>query len=203
MKKCKDILSLRPTQLAYGMLEVQAKVQELRKMRGGKLKKFLKDNAVNVVIGPDGTTFIVDGHHRVSACWIAEIKKIYIEIKHDYSKSHLSYKEFWKEMHKNRWCHLYDQFGDGPRCPLYLPQDIRGMADDPYRALAWLVKESGGFEDSSDPFANFKWAGYFRKHKLLDNQFEIKMEAAVKKALKFCHSRGAKRLPGYNPKRVK
>jgi hypothetical protein len=42
----------------------------------------------------------------------------------------------------------YCQFGEGPRKPLYLPRDIRGLADDPYRSLAWFVRKAGGFDPS-------------------------------------------------------
>jgi hypothetical protein len=41
-----DLLSLRPTQFALGMLEVETKVRKLRKLSDDELKDYLKEHPV-------------------------------------------------------------------------------------------------------------------------------------------------------------
>ncbi len=73
----------------------------------------------------------------------------------DYSRSKLTYHRFWQRMAREKRADLFDQFGGGPRDQLYLPTDIRGMADDPYRSLAWMARKAGGYENSPETFAEF------------------------------------------------
>jgi len=195
-----NILDLKPTQMAFGLLEVELKIKKLRKLMRAKnfdLKASLKDHSVSVVIAPNKEAYIVDGHHRTSAIWMLGIKKVYVKILADYSRSDLSYHQFWKVLEMKNWTHLFDQCGHGPHSPLYLPQDIRGMGVDPYRDLAYLVRSAGGFEQTTVPFAEFEWANFFRRSQLLDPAFELNFDRAQKKALKLAKSSAAKKLPGY------
>jgi Putative ParB-like nuclease len=43
-----------------------------------------------------------------------------------------------------------------------LPRTLEAMADDPYRSLAWFVRQKGGFCKSPKEFAEFDWADRFR-----------------------------------------
>ena len=58
--------------------------------------------------------------------------------------------------------HLLDQFGLGPHEPRLLPEDIRGLADDPYRSLAWALRHAGAYEKTDLAFSEFKWADFLR-----------------------------------------
>lgn len=100
-------------------------------------------------------------------------------------------------MKKEHHCYPYDQFGEGPRSPLYLPIDVRGMADDPYRSLAWMVRKEGGYENSNETFAEFQWADLFRKHRLLESTGRSGFQRALHRAVRLAQSREAKDLPGY------
>jgi hypothetical protein len=100
-------------------------------------------------------------------------------------------------MKKKKWTHLYDQFGQGPHDPLYLPEDITGLADDPYRSLAWIVRLEKGYKNTSIPFADFEWANYFREKKLLHCKFERDFRGVTAKAVKLALSSEAKKLPGF------
>jgi hypothetical protein len=201
MKSIK-ILDLKCSQMALGMLEVQEKAKNYLKLKKSKLIKELKNKPVCVVKSPKGTFYIIDGHHRTCALWLIEKKKVPIKIKKDFSKARMTYKQFWHYMKMHRYTHLYDQFGDGPHAPLYLPQDVRGLGDDPYRSLSWLVQVAGGYEKTNFPFAEFLWANFFRKYKLLHNHFFLNFAGAQKKALALAHSSAAKNLPGYiDPKK--
>ncbi len=92
-------------------------------------------------------------------------------------------------MLKNRTSYPYCQFGQGPRKEYYLPNDIRGLADDPYRSLAWFVRKAGAFENSEKNFAEFTWANFFRSKKLpgygkLNLSKQAKVKTAVRKRMK-------------------
>jgi len=155
------ILDLKPTQFAVGFVEIDEKVKELKKLRANarrkKIAKKLAKKPVPIVVSPWGESCIIDGHHFVLECWHLGVKKLRCEIVHDFSASHLTYPMFWRRLSKLGYAHLYDQFGDGLRSAFYLPNDVRGLADDPYRSLAWLVRKEGGYAKSDAKFAEFEW----------------------------------------------
>jgi hypothetical protein len=115
----------------------------------------------------------------------------------DLSRSKMSYASFWKWMFKSRNSYPFCQFGEGPRKALYLPRDIRGVADDPYRSLAWFVRKAGAFENSDRNYAEFKWANFFRARRLLDRNGLTELPRALPKAVKIAQSPAAKGLPGF------
>ena len=203
MAKRIPVLSLRPTQMALGMLEVRERVKELSRLDGGGLKRSVRKSEISVVIAPDKGAYVVDGHHHAYAFWSVGVKKVYFRVLKDYSATSLSHGGFWKKMRANGWAHLYDQFGHGPRDPVYLPDDVRGMSDDPYRSLAWLVERENGFERSPAPFAGFRWAAFFRRRRLLHDRFVRDFEAVLPRAIKAARSRAARRLPGFLGSRKK
>lgn len=191
------ILDLKPTQFAIGMREVDDKVKQFRRMKKSDIKKEAKKNPACVVISPNGEHFLIDGHHRTLAMWLMGFRKVPYIVKKDFRKSATSYKEFWRMMNVQKWSHLHDQFGMGPHDPLYLPKDIRAVSDDPYRSLAWMVRDQGGFKKSKHWFTDYEWANYFRKKHLLREQFDLDYAKACKKALRIAQSPAAKKLPGY------
>ncbi len=71
----------------------------------------------------------------------------------------------------------------------------RGVADDPYRSLAWFVRKSGAFENSTRNFAEFKWANFFRDRRLLDRDGPAGMPRALLKAVALAQSPAAKSYP--------
>ncbi len=196
MKKV-NVLSLKPTQFAVGMLEVDEKIAIAKAFSKKERKKYVDENPVPVVVGPDGDYYIVDHHHFLCVCYHTDIKKVRVKIVEDKTKSKLDYENFWQWMFKSRNAYPFCQFGEGPRKALYLPRDIRGLADDPYRSLAWFVRKAGAFENSDRNFAEFQWANFFRKHELLDHKGLIAMPEALIQAVKLAQSKAAKKLPGY------
>lgn len=196
MKKVK-VLDLKPTQFAVGMLEIDEKIKTATSFNKKERKTFVDDSPVPVVIGPDGHLYVVDRHHFLCVCYHVGIEKIRIEVVKDLSSEDLTYLQFWKWMRKTRNAYPYCQFGEGPRSEIYLPKDIRGLADDPYRSLAWFVRKAGAFENSEKNFAEFSWANFFRKKKLLDSAGMAGFEKALMKAVKLAQSSEAKKLPGY------
>jgi len=80
--------------------------------------------------------------------------------------------------------------------PVLLPEKIKMLQDDPYRSLAWLVRKNGGYKKTAIPFAEFKWARYFRKKiKLSGKKHAIK--DALPLALELARDPEAENLPGY------
>ena len=198
-----NILDLKPTQFAVGMLEVDEKLKEIQKLKKPELKKFVKENPVPVVLSPEGEIFIVDKHHFLCICYQMGIDKVKINVIHDLTGKKMSYPSFWKWMTQSRNMYPFCQFGEGPREALYLPRDIRGLADDPYRSLAWFVRKAGAFENSEKNFAEFRWANFFRSKKLLDKHGPRGLAAALPKAVKLAQSAAAKDLPGFDKLNLK
>jgi hypothetical protein len=197
MKHRQRILNLRPTQFAVGMLEVDEKINLVRKYGKKQLQVYIDDNPVPVVAGPDKNLYVVDHHHFLVVCYHLGVKKVRIDIVKDLSKREMTYAQFWKWMFKSRHAYPFCQFGEGPRKALYLPKDIRGLADDPYRSIAWFVRKAGAFENSDRNFAEFKWANFFRKLRLLDRTGLVGLPGALVKAVALAQSPAAKNLPGF------
>jgi hypothetical protein len=52
VKNHKRVLSLKPTQFAVGILEVQEKIEEMKKLDSRQLRKFVKQTPIPVVTAP-------------------------------------------------------------------------------------------------------------------------------------------------------
>jgi hypothetical protein len=197
MKKRQPVLKLKPTQFAVGMLEVDEKIAIVQGYGKKQIRDYIDENPVPVVISPWRDLYLVDHHHFLAVCYYVGIKKVRVRVVKDLSKRKMSYIGFWKWMLKSRNSYPFCQFGEGPRKALYLPRDIRGLADDPYRSLAWFVRKAGGFENSERNFAEFKWANFFRARGLLDRNGLKELPQALPKAVKLAQSPAARRLPGF------
>lgn len=197
MKKRRKLLELRPTQFAVGMLEVDEKIATLSTYSKKKLKDFVDSTPVPAVLSPQGELCVVDHHHFLVVCYHLGIKKVRVEVVEDLSEMKMSYQQFWKWMSEKRNMYPFCQFGEGPRSALYLPRDIRGLADDPYRSLAWYVRKAGAFENSDRNFAEFQWANFFRKKGLLDERGLLGMPEALLEAVRLAQTPEAKHLPGF------
>lgn len=196
MKK-QSIFRLKPTQFAVGMLEIDEKIELVRTFNQKKRRRYVDESPVPVVKSPQGDLYIVDHHHFLFVCYHVGIKKVRVEVIKDLSRSKMSYVEFWRWMFKNGRAYPFCQFGEGPRKALYLPRDIRGLADDPYRSLAWFVRKAGAFENSEKNFAEFQWANFFRSRRLLDREGHDGMAGALQKAIKLAQQPAASKLPGF------
>jgi hypothetical protein len=197
MKKMQKILSLKPTQFAVGMLEVDEKLALALKLSKKQRKDYIKGTEVPVVLSPYGEMYITDHHHFLCVCYHLRVEKVKVKIIADHSGKKMTFQQFWKWMDRQRSVYPYCQFGEGPRQPLYLPKDIRGLADDPYRSLAWFVRKAGAFENSDKNFAEFQWANFFRSKKLLDRGGLWAFPRALVQATKLAQSPEAKHLPGF------
>jgi hypothetical protein len=193
-----EVLNLRPTQFAVGMREVETKVAKLEKFSHSEREEFLRARPVPVVLGPQGEKYLIDHHHLVRAAWEAGIDDVLTEVKADLGR--LKESDFWDHLRKEGWVYLHDQFGKGPHAPEFLPMDVRSLADDPFRSLAWALRDEKGFEKSPIPFCEFRWAEFLRKH-IAGHPIRKGFHHSLKEALELCHLPEAKKLPGYIEKK--
>lgn len=189
------VSSFRPTQSSVGMYEVESKVHDLKKLmkHPKRLNKYLEQNPIPVVIGPQDELYIIDHHHLARALDELGIPKCYYAVVAD--RSQLNPTDFWYFMQEKKWVYLTDQ--NGKTIPLaHLPTEVSALQNDPYRSLAWLVREAGGYEKVAKPFAEFEWADFFRERiRISEDPKTIKN--ALDEALALAHSDAASELPGY------
>lgn len=190
---------LKPTQIAVGMKQVELKQKRLRELEKDKnkdkLDDFILDRPIRVVLGPDGDAYVIDHHHLALALIREGHKTAPVLVEADYS--HLPPAEFWQKMEDMHYVYPYDADGI-KRSVDDIPDTLTEMQDDPYRALAGFARNDGAFKKDWTPFAEFKWADYFRAlipKALVEKDFD----KALKKAVELARAPGASHLPGYIP----
>ena len=169
------VKDLSPTQFAVGKAEVAVRAGRMRKKYQKdpvKLHDYLRTRPIPIVVR--GKQFyLVDHHHLVRALYATLHKEhgkdICVFVKVMANASTLEEVYFWKTMHEQNWVYLFDQSGGGPQQPATLPKHIKDLKFDPYRSLAWIVREHHGYVKNSAPFSEFKWANFFRARILLDH----------------------------------
>ena len=189
------LAEFRPTQMAVGMRAVAAKrvKVERRTESARKLRKYLEKRPVPAILGPDGGYHIIDHHHLSLALWQSDVDEAFVTVIGDLS--HLSKQGFLQKMSADRLLHSYD--ADGRRvCPTRLPASLGELKCDSYRDLAWSVREAGGFAKSAAPFAEFRWATFFRE-RIAAAAVRRDFERAHDSAMRLSRSWDARRLPGY------
>ena len=168
------IKDLSPTQFAIGKAEIEVRAGRMRKKLKkdpGKLHDYLRVRPIPIVVRGD-RFYLVDHHHLVRALYDVENaspgKNICVYVKVLGNASSLEEVYFWKTMHADNLVYLFDQAGGGPQPPQTLPVHIKNLAFDPYRSLAWIIREQHGYIKNNEPFSEFKWANFFRTRVLLD-----------------------------------
>lgn len=135
-----------------------------------KLHDYLRVRPIPIVVRGD-KFYLVDHHHLVRALYDVEHhkrgKNICVYVKVLANASSLEEVYFWKNMHEDNLVYLFDHEGGGPRPPQTLPGHIKDLDFDPYRSLAWIVREQPGYLKNNAPFSEFKWANFFRSRVLL------------------------------------
>lgn len=132
------LASLHPTQLAVG----QARVEELKQEGFDKLAKSegRPGNRAQVVLGPGGGRYLVDGHHHARA--MSELRpgaSTMCEIAGSAQDLPTDPASFWPAMAARGFARLKGP--DGVQRPgVYPPPTLAGMADDPFRTVAGWVE---------------------------------------------------------------
>lgn len=193
MAKKVRITELKPTQMTLGMYFVSLNLAAFRKLRKKRLKKLIERKVVPAVRGPNKQYWMIDRHHFCRSLF--ETGETSVNVKKILDCSHLGKSEFAHVMEKSGLIHPYDEAGDRLRFN-DLPTGIGGLTNDPYRTLAGLVREHGGFRKEKRPYAEFLWADFYRERvdrNLLTGDFSNAVELAVKLA----GSNEASHLPGW------
>jgi hypothetical protein len=192
------ILSLRPTQMTVGMMEVKAKRKRLREnWRQHKSKKkqgeFLGRHMIPVVLGPDKRHYVVDHHHLARALHEEGVADILVTVIADLTM--VDPDAFWGVLDNRRWVYPYDAKGERRRFS-DIPKTVADLKDDPFRSLAGELRRVGGFAKDTTPFSEFLWADFLRRRmprKSVDDDFE----KAIENALGLAKSKDAVYLPGW------
>lgn len=190
-----EVQTLHPTQFAVGFWEINKRAEKVKAKSDDKLEKYLQNHIGKIVIGPGGEPYIIDRHHL--ACIMEKTGRkstIYATVEANFKQ--LPADSFWIELIKRKWAYLYDEKGKGPLDPHLLPKKISDLKNDPFRSLAWAVRERGGYAKSDDPFAEFQWAEFFRS-KLTSTNADTDMERLIVEAMQLCHTPEASKLPGF------
>ncbi len=134
---CKMALSdLRPTQFAVGLREVERKQKRIGGLNARDLETYLMSDPVDVILGPGGTVYVVDGHHFALAAQRAYLSEVVVNVVRNYT--HLDDNGFWDKMAKKDWLYIY-RLDEGPFSYTELPRTFVEMVDDPFRSLASAV----------------------------------------------------------------
>jgi hypothetical protein len=192
------ILSLHPTQMTVGMIEVKEKRKRLREYwREHKSKKkqgeFLGRHSIPVVLGPDKRHYVVDHHHLALALHDEGVEDILVTTVADLTM--VDPDAFWVVLDNRRWVYPYDAKGER-RDYREIPKTISDLKDDPFRSLAGELRRVGGFAKDTTPFSEFLWADFLRR-KMSRKNVEENFEKAVEKALGLAKSKDAVYLPGW------
>ncbi|KAB8044382.1 ParB/Srx family N-terminal domain-containing protein [Janthinobacterium aquaticum] len=126
-----------------------------------------------VVIGPNGTLYLTDGHHTFSAFWDADRGqnhqlKVWVKVTDNFSN--LNEYDFWAQMKKANKVWLKDG-ANKAIATSQLPASIglKSLGNDPYRALVYFTRDAGYVVPSTaTEFLEFYWADWLRKQGSID-----------------------------------
>ncbi|WP_250469799.1 ParB-like protein [Caballeronia sp. GAFFF2] len=98
-------------------------------------------------------------------------------------------------MENQCWTHPYDTKG---RRKSFAEMATRTwkLEDDAFRSLAASVRDAGGYEKTTTPLAEFRWADFFRSVFAYPNS-EQEYAGVERQAIKLAKSSTAAGLPGF------
>ncbi|KSP84041.1 chromosome partitioning protein ParB [Pseudomonas aeruginosa] len=188
------LAALHPTQQNVGLLQVEDEQAKLAGKKPKALERYLRKKEIPVVIGPDGRFYLTDRHHLSSALWRLEpTREVPVKV-----IGHLPrVGDFWEKMQENHWVWLHDARG-APIPPAALPNDLAGLGNDPYRALAGYAEDENAFDkDRRSYFIEFHWARYFGERMHWRPISRASLPGDLEEALRLACEPAAKELPGY------
>lgn len=187
------IKDIRPTQLTHGLREIHRKAEVYKSLSAHDLEMAIAEKPVPIVLGPAGAPFAIDHHHVAAALRNVGVKTVPAVLVADFSE--LSYQDFWLSMDNRRWTYPYDAKGKR-KSFLEMPTHVWELEDDAYRSLAASVRDAGGYEKTTVPLEEFRWADFFRTY-LPSPQSEKDFADSLQRALKLAKSKAAAGLPGF------
>ncbi len=222
-----DARKLHPTQFCLGMREVNYKAGLVSAMNADKsshddkasVYAFLAKKDIPIMIGPDGTAYLTDGHHTLAALLAskqADKTAFGHVVGNFFGKPKGDFQAFMEDP-KNNDVYLFGAEGNGlSRTPeamgfkdlpalIYAGDSAGAMKGDVYRSLGWGMKETGystktkGGRDAQILFGNFiefRWADLFRGKIVWDDASDDAFYIAVANADALAHSKQTRDLSG-------
>jgi hypothetical protein len=177
------------------MKAVAAKREKVERRTDSRkaITRYLEKRPIPAVRGPGNDYYIIDHHHLSMALHQSEVTEAFVRVIGDLSR--LPRAEFWRRMAERGCLHPYDHHGARIH-PSALPAAIPHLKRDAYRDLAWSVREGGGFVKSERPYAEFRWAQFFRG-RIPRTSVLRDFEHAHDRAMMLARSEGASHLPGF------
>ena len=187
-----NLNEIRPTQVSIGYVEVIKKRAEWRELTKKQKSTLLDEHWFPSIIGPKSQYYIIDHHHLGMALHQERQVEVNLTVLKDLSW--LDKNTFWRVMEFHQWVHPYDERGQ--RVAFNdIPKSVAKLRDDPYRSLAGLVRDEGGFAKDLTPFSEFLWADFFRTK--ISKKAISNLNEALTSAVKFAKTKEASYLPGW------
>ncbi|MFM2086384.1 MAG: hypothetical protein RLZZ237_1253 [Pseudomonadota bacterium] len=126
-----------------------------------------------VVIGPNGTLYLTDGHHTFTSFWDADNGqnhqlKVWVKVTDNFSQ--LNEYDFWAQMKKANKVWLKDG-SNKAIATSQLPAAIglKSLGNDAYRSLVYFTRDAGYIVPTpSTEFLEFYWGGWLRSKPVVD-----------------------------------
>lgn len=117
-----------------------------------------------VVIGPNNTLWLTDGHHTLTALSTVGGLDMHIRLRVLDNLSSLDEKSFYATMATNKWMWLKDASGTAIQ-PCQLPKSVglKNFADDKYRGLLYFARDVAYSAEGAIPFQEFYWGAWARE----------------------------------------
>lgn len=195
-----DLMLLRPTQPAVGMIQVMQDIEHLKKYTPKKLEKYVRKKVIPVVVADFGTAepaqfYLVDRHHLSSALTRLAVSEVSVRVVGRLDGRNPS--EFWQKMTQNHWAWLKNQKGQAIS-PDSLPTRLSDLQDNPYRTLAGMLEDDGYFNKSTHQyFVEFVWGQWLGEQMHWQTIDKNNIDQALITAKKLACSAQASHLPGY------
>ncbi len=222
-----DARLLHPTQFCLGYREVAYRAKTISGFssdqdshaRKSSVYPYLAKKDIPIVIAPDGTAYLTDGHHTLAAL-IASSQADKTAFGHIvanfHGKSQANFVAYMTDS-KNNDCYLYGPSGNGllnapsaipfENLPntIYSSDAATRMANDPYRSLGWAMKENAylskpdskhGEDALWENFIEFRWGDLFRDKIIWNNDSDDSFYIASANADTLAHSEATTDLTG-------
>lgn len=186
---------MKPTQICVGYAEVADKVNKLKKLNKNQLNKYLKENPLPAVAGPDGSMYLTDHHHLGRALLELGIPNCFFVVQHDFSS--VPENKFFDVLKLLELVHPHDENGVFQDYK-DIPKSLMELKDDPYRALAGFVRKAGGYQKVEKAYLEFQWADFFRdKFPVEVLKTKRGMKKSVVQGIKIAHSVESSHMLGW------
>ncbi|MCP4409470.1 MAG: hypothetical protein GY807_17310 [Gammaproteobacteria bacterium] len=173
------VSKLKPTQNSVGYDEIFKKRKKIKKMKDKteKLKDYLIQRAIPIIIGNNSNYYLIDHHHLAYTIW-QELGDLSLPVEVIKNWSMIEGYSFWKAMCKNNWLYPFSGDGAGPLPPKKLKNHIKDLENDIFRSLSWVIRNKYGYVKSPQNaiFAEFKWGNFYRSRIIFNKQIKDQLD---------------------------